>query len=79
MGNDDCFYTMLLTHLSKYYYPTIEEMSKPAVDALFVMACDLFRRYGVKRRVKLPYVLRAVEKSLATGDMALWKLATKYL
>ena len=72
------FYTMLLKHLSAYYYPTIAGLEQSAVDALFVLACELYRKYRPKKRVKLPYMLRVTEKALDRGDIELWKLAIKY-
>lgn len=76
--DSDRFYTMLLKHLSAYYYPTIAGLGQPTVDALFVLACELYRQYRPKRKVKLPYMLRVTEKALDRGDIELWKLAIKY-
>lgn len=76
--NSDCFYTMLLQHLSTYYYNTIQGMDEDVVEALFVLACDLFRKYRPSRKVKLPYILCQVEKSLIEQNINLWKLASQY-
>lgn len=80
LGIDDgeCFYTMLIKHLSAYYYPTVSGMDAQTVDDLFVLACDLFRKYKPKQTVKLPYMLRVTEKALLEGDINLWKLAIRY-
>lgn len=75
---NDCFYTMLLQHLSTYYYRTIQGMREDVIDALFVLACDLFHKYRPQRKVVLPYMLRMVEKALENGDINLWKLASNY-
>ena len=74
----DCFYTMLLSHLCPYYYNTVKEMDGEMIEALFVLACDIWQRYRPGRSVKLPYMRRMAEHALQTGDMALWALAAKY-
>lgn len=78
LPKDERFETMLLKHLSKYYYTKISEMSDEVVSALFVLACDLYQRYGAKEDYKLPYMLRETRKALQKGDINLWKLTTKY-
>ena len=78
VNHGECYYTMLIKHLSAYYYPTIAGMDEQTVDDLFVLACDLLRKYGVKEKIRLPYMLRLTEKALLTGDINLWKLATRY-
>jgi len=74
----ECFYTMLLNHLCTYYYNKIRGLEEDVVEDLFVLACDLFRKYRPEQRVKLPYMLRVTEKALDSGDIRLWKLAAKY-
>ena len=69
---------MLLKHLSAYYNNKIHGLEDKVVEALFVLACDLYQKYGVKRYCKLPYMLRVTKKALEQGDMNLWILATKY-
>lgn len=78
LSRDDRFETMLLKHLSAYYYPKIFGLGNQTVEDLFVLACDLYRQYGVKENCKLPYMLRVTKRALQQGDMNLWKLATKY-
>ena len=78
IDSGECFYTMLIKHLSAYYYPTIADMDDQTIDDLFILACELLRKYGVQAKAKLPYMLRVTEKALITGDINLWKLATKY-
>lgn len=78
VNHGECYYTMLIKHLSAYYYPTIAGMDEQTVDDLFILACDLLEKYGVKEKIRLPYMLRQTEKALKTGDINLWKLATKY-
>lgn len=72
------FETMLLKHLSAYYYSKISGLEKDVVDALFVLACELYDKYGVKKECKLPYMLRVTKKALEQRDINLWMLATKY-
>lgn len=74
----DCFYTMLLNHLCTYYYSKIQGLNQDIVNALFILACDLFEKYRPERKVRLPYMLRITEKALEEGDINLWKLAAKY-
>ena len=70
------FYTMLLKHLSVHYYPSIRFLDEEKIEALYVLARDIFLRYQPKNKVKLPYMLRQVEKSFQNNDMNLWKLAS---
>lgn len=79
VDSGDLFYTMLLNHLSIYYYPTVASLGQDAVDALFVLACDLYKKYRPSKKVRLPYMLRQIETAFERGDIELWKLATKYL
>lgn len=76
--NKECFYTMLLTHLSLYYYSKVEFLDKELVEALFIAACDLYEKYKIEDKIHLPYMLKMVEKSLKNKDIELWKLASKY-
>lgn len=78
LAKDERFETMLLKHLSAYYYKKISGLDSEVVDALFVLACDLYKQYGVKEKCRLPYMLRVTKKALLKGDINLWKLATKY-
>ena len=73
---DECFYTMLVKHLSSYYYSNINNLDEPLVEALFSLACDMFDRYN-GMSCKLPYMLRVTEKALRCRDIELWKLASK--
>lgn len=75
---DERFETMLLKHLSSYYYSTISGLQKDIVDALFVLACELYEQHGAKREYKLPYMLQITKKALEQRDINLWMLATKY-
>lgn len=76
---DNTFYTLLLRHISAYYYPTISKLDEETVEAMFVMARDLFWKYRLSAPCKLPYMLRIVERAFESGDISLWKLASMYL
>ncbi len=71
------FYTMLIKHLSAYYYPTISGMDNDVIESMFVLACDLYDEYYDNKTYKLPYVLRKTEKALQTRNLELWKLCSK--
>ncbi len=74
---DGQFYTLLLKHLSAYYYPTIAAMDEQVVTAMFVLARDLLRQYRPEGRCRLPYMLRVTERAMLEGDIELWKLASR--
>lgn len=78
LPKDERYETMLLKHLSAYYYTKIHGLEDKVVDALFVLACSLYEEYGLVEECKLPYMLRVTRKALKQGDINLWKLATKY-
>ena len=78
LPRNERYETMLLKHLSVYYYTKIQGLESNVVNALFVLACSLYKEYGIKEECKLPYMLRVTKKALEQGDINLWKLATKY-
>lgn len=78
LPKDGQFYTLLLKHLSMYYYPTIAGMDKEIVEALFVLGCGLLRQYRPEGGCKLPYILRVTEKAMLSEDIELWKLVSMY-
>lgn len=71
-------YTLVLRHISTYYFGSINGLSEDIIDALFVLAKELFIEYKPNRKVKLPYMLRQVEKAFGNNDIELWKLASCY-
>ena len=73
---DGRFYTLLLKHLSAYYYPTIANLDEKVIEGLFVLGCDILDKYRPKEKVKLPYMLRVTEKAMVNRDIELWKLAS---
>ena len=78
LPKDGMFYALLLKHLSAYYYPTFARMDGEIVEALYVLGCGLLKQYRPEDGCKLPYMLRVTEKAMLSGDIELWKLASKY-
>lgn len=72
------FYTLLLRHYSSYYYPFIKGLDSKVVEALFVLAKEEIDKYKPNERVKLPYVLKYVDKAFAENDMSLWQISSCY-
>ena len=75
---DAKFYTMLLRHVSIYYYPQIKGLSEDLQEALFLLAREQIVTYRPEQGCNLPYILKVTEKALLDKDINLWKLATKY-
>lgn len=71
-------YTLVLRHISTYYFGSINGLSEDIIEALFVLAKELFIEYKPNHKVKLPYMLRQVEKAFVNNDIELWKLASCY-
>lgn len=78
MPVDDRLYTLILRHISTYYYGSVKNLDSKVVEALFVLAKDLYLEYKPNHKVKLPFMLRQVEKSFDNNDIELWKLASCY-
>lgn len=78
LPKDDRLYTLLLRHISAYYYGTIKQLDEEIVESLFVLAKELYIRYKPKHKVKLPFMLKQVEKAFDKNDIELWKLASCY-
>ena len=76
LPKDARFYTMLLTHVSAYYYPTIATLPEEVVQAMFVAARALLLKRKPEKTVKLPYMLRLTEKAMIDNNIALWKLCS---
>ena len=76
---NNAFYTLLLTHLSLYYYSCINQLDNTVLFALFVLGKELYIEYKPSEPVKLPYMLRQVEKAFDNNDIELWKLASCYV
>lgn len=78
LKNDEVFYTLLLRHISMYYYFGIAKLDPKVVEALYVVAKELYDKYKPNKKVKLPYSLRQVEKAFDNNDFELWKLASNF-
>lgn len=70
------FYTMLLKHVSAYYYPSFSSLPKEVVQAMFLAGRELLLNYRPDERVRLPYMLRLTERAILKNDIALWKLCS---
>lgn len=78
LKNDEIFYTLLLRHISVYYYFGIAKLEPKVVEALYVVAKELYDKYKPNKNVKLPYSLKQVEKAFDNNDFELWKLASNF-
>lgn len=78
LPKDDKLYTLILRHISAYYYGTIKGLDSETVEALYLLAKELYLIYKPNHKVKLPYMLRQVEESFDKDDIALWKLTSSY-
>lgn len=78
MPVDDRLYTLVLRHISTYYYSSVKNLDGKVVEALFVLAKGLYSEYKPNHKVKLPFMLRQIEKSFDNNDIELWKLASCY-
>lgn len=78
LPSDEMFYTLLLRHYSTYYYRFIEGLDSKVVEALFVLGKEEIDKNKPKENVKLPYVLKHVDKAFADNDMSLWQIASCY-
>ncbi len=77
LPKDSMFYTMLLKHVSAYYYRTIASMPDPIVQAMFTAARELLMNNKPEYKVKLPTMLRITEKAILNNNIALWKLCCR--
>lgn len=78
LPKDERLYTLVLRHISSYYYGSISGLSDELIEALFVLAKELCLKYKPEHNVKLPYMLKQVERSFEKNDIELWKLASCY-
>lgn len=76
---DNRLYTLVLRHISTHYYKKICGLGDDVVKALFVLAQELYRKYKPENKVRLPYMLKQVEKAFQENDIELWKLASRYI
>ena len=73
---DARYYTMLLKHISAYYYPSVSGLSDDVVEAMFVAGRQLLLQNRPSKKVRLPFMLRLTEKAVLDNDIALWKLCS---
>lgn len=74
---DAKFYTLLLRHVSLYYYNNIKRLPEELVESLFVLARELVIKYKPEKDCKLPFMLRATERAILDGKIEVWKLASQ--
>ncbi|MGN1433969.1 MAG: glycosyltransferase family 2 protein [Ruminococcus sp.] len=79
LERNNALYTLVLRHISSYYYSKVSNMDDKVLTALFVLAKELYLDYKPKEKVRLPYMLRQIEKAFDRNDIELWKLASSYL
>ena len=77
LPRDEKFEIILLKHLSLYYYSKIAGLDENVINALFVLACHLYKEYG-NQDIKVPYMLNETRKALLEKDIELWKLTLRY-
>ena len=72
------FETMLLRHLTSYFYPKVAALPEDVIKALFILACDLYQQYGsMNERLQLPGYLKKAREILIERDFAGWKLISQ--
>ena len=71
-------YTLVLRHISSYYFCSVNGLKDNIIEALFVLAKELYIEYKPNHKVKLPYMLRLVEKAFDNNDIELLKLSSCY-
>lgn len=75
---DNRFYTLIIKHVSAYFYKNICLLDDNVIEALFVLVKQIIDEYKPDKKVKLPYMLRQVEKAFEKKDMALWALSSTH-
>lgn len=78
LPNDAKLYTLLIRHLSTYYYTLIKGLDESVVEALYVVACEMLSKYEDSRTDNLPYIIKNAETALENNDIELWKLSSFY-
>lgn len=76
---DAQLYTLVLKHMSNFFYSEISKQNEDVVKALFVLAGEFVRDTKPKTKYKkIPFMLQQVEKAFESKDIALWKIASCY-
>lgn len=76
LEQDAEFYTMLLKHVSAYFYPTVASLPEEVIQAMFVAGRELLLKHKPTEKVELPYMLRLTEQAIIKKNIALWKLCS---
>lgn len=75
---DAKLYTLLVRHLSAYYYPFVKNLDGNVVEALYVLAKEMLAQYKSGEVSNLPYVMSKAKMALEENDIELWKLSSFY-
>ena len=75
---DAKLYTLLVRHLSAYYYPFVKDLDDNVVEALFVLAKEMLAKYKSGDVNNLPYVMSKAKMALEKNDIELWKQSSFY-
>lgn len=78
LPQDGMFYTLLLQHISTYYYPFVSKLDTQYIEALFVLACYLERDNRVSVIKPLPFAINQTKRSFDNCDISLWKIASTF-
>ncbi len=78
LQQNKAFYIDLLRHFSCFYYPTIRSFDDDIITAMFLLAKEYVDEYRPSGKVKMPFMLRQVEKAFESGNIELWKLSSCY-
>lgn len=78
LPHDSKLYILVLKHMSLYLYSKIQGLDDKIIEAAFVLAVELVKKYKPAAEVKLPYVLKCTEKAMLENNIELWKLCCKY-
>lgn len=78
LPKDGQYYSLLVRHLSAYYYKNIADLDKEVVEAMFVVAASLLEKNMISEPYQLPRVASVAEKAMRKRDIELWKIASCY-
>lgn len=78
LPNDAKLYTLLIRHLSAFYYPFVKDLDSKVIEALFVLAKEMLAKYKNDDINNLPYVICKAKMALEENDIELWKLSSFY-
>ena len=78
LPNDAKLYTLLVRHLSAYYYPFVKDFDDKVVEALYILAEEMLMKYKSADVNNLPYAMSKAKIALEENDIELWKLSSFY-